>query len=85
MDELRADRACLQSRPHYGALCTRPSGKNKGEEMSVIERVAKAIYENRNGRGCKQWTIIPKSHQDPYRSDARAALEAIKAAIFEDQ
>lgn len=53
--------------------------------MSVIERVAKAIYENRNGRGCKQWTIIPKSHQDPYRSDARAALEAIKAAIFEDQ
>lgn len=46
-------------------------------EPSIVEKVARAIYEKRNGHGCKAWAHLPKAHQDPYRSDARAAIEAI--------
>jgi len=44
----------------------------------MIETVARAIYEKRNGTGCKPWPRLPRSHQDPYRSDARAAIEAMR-------
>lgn len=46
-------------------------------EPSMVEKVARAIYEKRNGHGCKPWTHLPKAHQEPYRSDARAAIESI--------
>lgn len=45
---------------------------------SMIERVALAIYEKRNGRGCKPWSIQTKSHKSPYLDDARAAIEAMR-------
>ena len=44
----------------------------------MIERVARAIYEGRNGRGCKSWSLLPKSHREPYQKDARVALEAVR-------
>jgi hypothetical protein len=44
----------------------------------MIERVAKAIYEKRNGAGCVWWVRLPNSHKDPYRADARAAIGAMK-------
>lgn len=43
-------------------------------EMTMVERVARAIYEKCNGAGCRAWGSLPKSHQEPYLSDARAAI-----------
>lgn len=44
----------------------------------MIERVARAIYESRNGNGCRPWSIQPKAHKSPYLDDARAAMGAIR-------
>ena len=44
----------------------------------IIERVARAIYEGRNGPGCRAWGSQPASHQEPYLKDARAAIEAMR-------
>jgi hypothetical protein len=44
---------------------------------TMIERAARAIYEKRNGAGCKPWGIQPKSHKAPYLDDARAAISAM--------
>lgn len=46
--------------------------------MTKLESIAKAIYERRNGHGCKAWAHLPKSHQEPYLDDARAAVEAMR-------
>lgn len=45
---------------------------------SMIERVAKAIYEKRNGAGCKPWSLQTKAHKGPYLDDAKAAIEAMR-------
>lgn len=45
---------------------------------TMIERVARAIYEDRNGRGCAPWGRLTKAHQEPYLSDARAGIEAMR-------
>ena len=42
------------------------------------ERLAKAIYEGRNGRGCAPWGRLPGSHKAPYLADALAAMEAMR-------
>lgn len=42
----------------------------------VAETTAKAIYESRNGRGCKAWGALPAAHKEPYLSDAKAAIDA---------
>ena len=47
----------------------------------VAETVAKAIYEARNGRGCKPWSIQPSSDREPYLTDARAAIDAYQDYI----
>ncbi|WP_454627007.1 hypothetical protein [Bradyrhizobium cenepequi] len=44
----------------------------------IIERVARSIYEKRNGAGCKPWSIQTKAHKGPYLDDARAAIEAMR-------
>lgn len=41
---------------------------------SMMERVAKAIYEGRNGPGCKAWGSLTKAHQTPYIADAHVAI-----------
>jgi hypothetical protein len=46
------------------------------EAMSVTEIVAKAIYESRNGRGCRRWSLLLNSHKEPYLADAKAAIDA---------
>lgn len=40
----------------------------------MIERCAKAIYEKRNGSGCKPWSLQTKTHKAPYLDDAKAAV-----------
>ena len=42
------------------------------------ERLAKAIYEGRNGRGCAPWGRLPGSHKAPYLADALAAMVAMR-------
>lgn len=42
----------------------------------VAETAAKAIYESRNGKGCKPWSLLPGSHKEPYVADAKAAIGA---------
>lgn len=42
-----------------------------------LKAVASAIYHGRNGHGCKPWSRLPKAHQEPYLSDARAAIAAL--------
>lgn len=44
---------------------------------TMVERLARAIYEKRNGAGCRPWSIQTKVHKAPYLDDARAAIEAI--------
>lgn len=46
--------------------------------MSKVEEVARAIYEDRNGHGCKPWGHLTKSHRFPYLADARAAIKAMR-------
>jgi hypothetical protein len=43
----------------------------------VVERVGRAIYEERNGRGCKPWRNLTVSHRGCYELDARAAIGAM--------
>lgn len=49
----------------------------------LVERVARAIYEHRNGAGCKPWSRQPQSHREPYLADARAAIAAVYEALKE--
>lgn len=44
----------------------------------LIERMARAIYEDRNGAGCVPWSRRDTAHKKPYRADALAAA-AIRA------
>ena len=44
--------------------------------MTMVEKMAKAIYERRNGYGCKAWSHQPASHREPYLADARSAMQA---------
>jgi len=46
--------------------------------MTKIEEVARAIYEGRNGPGARPWAHLSAAHKAPYRTDARAAIEALK-------
>lgn len=45
---------------------------------SMVEQVARAIYEGRNGRGCVPWGRLPHAHRAPYLADARVAIEAMR-------
>lgn len=47
--------------------------------MTLQERIAKAIYENRNGRGSVAWAHRSSEHKRPYMEDARVALEVMEA------
>ena len=51
------------------------------EEMKakLIQAMARAIYEDRNGAGCRKFGLIGIAHQKPYLADASAALTAIEA------
>ena len=42
---------------------------------SKLEHVTRAIYERRNGAGCKPWGRLPQALRDPYRGDARADIK----------
>lgn len=44
----------------------------------MVERVARAIYEGRNGAGCVPWSRRSGDHKAPYLADARAAIEAMR-------
>lgn len=46
--------------------------------MTKIEEVAKAIYEGRNGSGCKAWGRLPKAHREPYILDALNAVHEMR-------
>ena len=50
----------------------------KNIQNEMINRVAKSIYESRNGNGCKPWRPLGAAHKAPYLSDAQAALEAMR-------
>jgi len=43
----------------------------------MVERVARSVYEKRNGHGCTPWSRLPNAHKEPYFGDARAAIEAM--------
>lgn len=45
--------------------------------MMMRERIARAIYEKRNGTGCTSWGRLPGRHKAPYLSDADAVLAAM--------
>lgn len=47
--------------------------------MNMQERIARSIYERRNGKGCTPWSRLPNSHRAPYLSDADAALDSLMA------
>lgn len=50
----------------------------------LTNAVAKSIYENRNGHGCKPWSFQTMSHKQPYLDDAEAAIAIVnerRAAI----
>jgi len=47
------------------------------KEETMVERVARAIYEKRNGAGATPWSRRSAAHKDPYLDDASAALDAL--------
>lgn len=49
----------------------------------LVEKVARSIYESRNGVGATPWTILTKARKEPYQGDARAALSVVYEAIRE--
>ncbi|MDQ0506002.1 hypothetical protein [Xanthobacter agilis] len=46
------------------------------------ERIARSIYESRNGVGCRAWPSLPKAHKAHYIVDALAAMKAMREATF---
>lgn len=42
------------------------------------DRIARAIYEGRNGRGCTPWARLAGAHKRPYVTDALAAMKAMR-------
>ena len=53
-----------------------PEGGRPVSEM--LERVARAIYEDRNGAGCVPWSRRPEAEKRPYLSDALAVMNAMR-------
>ena len=53
------------------------------QDDELVERLASAIYEARNGHGCRAWNSLPNSHKEPYRLDGRASLAALRAGGWE--
>lgn len=45
---------------------------------NMIDRVARAIYESRNGAGVRPWHLLPTAHKTPYRTDAVAVFHEMK-------
>lgn len=56
---------------------------NHDPAPDMVEKVAKAIYEKRNGHGAKPFAHQPQAHRKPYFGDARAAIEAMSAILRE--
>lgn len=52
------------------------------DNAPLTERIARAIYEGRNGHGCKPWSHQPKAHKYPYLMDALVALKAMRTPTF---
>lgn len=48
-------------------------------DPKLIEAMARAVYEARNGYGCKAWARLPELYHAPYKHDATAALTALCA------
>jgi hypothetical protein len=51
--------------------------REDGMSEEIIPKIARSIYEGRNGRGCRSWGGLPKAHQEPYLRDALAVIEAL--------
>lgn len=49
--------------------------------MKLVEVMAQAIYEKRNGTRCEHWSRLPKSLQEPYLGHAAAALALAKIKV----
>lgn len=49
--------------------------------MSMLSKIAKAIYESRNGPGCKPWSQITSAHQAPYLMDAEAVHKVVRDEV----
>lgn len=47
-----------------------------------VEEVARAIYEDRNGRGAVPWVCREAGHKAPYERDAKAALTRLISLGF---
>lgn len=45
---------------------------------TMIERVARALYEDRFGPSVAPWSQLKDAHKAPYISDARAAIAAMR-------
>jgi hypothetical protein len=50
---------------------------------SMREKIARAIYEKRNGAGARPWSTQPGTHRLPYLVDADAALDAMEEPTHE--
>lgn len=46
------------------------------------EKIARAIYEARDGSGCKSWSLLTRAHRLPYIMDGQSALRAIEEAGY---
>lgn len=51
----------------------------------MIERIAQAIYEGRNGHGAKPWTLQPRQHREPYLKDAVVTIDEIEKIILDTE
>lgn len=49
------------------------------------EAIARAIYERRNGYGCKPWSLLTKAHKEPYLGDAEAVLALFAPILAEKE
>ena len=45
--------------------------------MTMLEKIARAIYQKRNGAEAPPWHRLSMAHKNPYRDDAHAALNAM--------
>lgn len=52
-------------------------------EQQLVEKVARAIYGGRNGKGGLSWSLRNRAHREPYEGDARAAIPIVVAAMKE--
>jgi hypothetical protein len=50
-------------------------------DLILAQKIARAVYEDRNGPGCVPWIRVGNAHQAPYIRDGWAAVRVVRTTL----